>query len=375
MFNTVRPQMAFIVAVATSALVALVGSFSVAGEPQETVIVRRGSDQIIEIIHADGTTTKIPPIPQFLIASPDGTKLVAPTQVPTAEAVKEGAKQSPSVTDEPQARVEVQRFLPPGQIITVLHNDGKTPLYLLNASDVPKIYREFLVVDKEYRLAEAERGNVKGTAAVGEPQKQEPKEAITVQRNIDQTIEIINIDGTTTKISPSFLPRILSISSAGTKLVSVAEVAAEAENENTTPPSNVGPPAGRPITPFSQSAQRYQPQPRFQVSPAGDSAILLDTVSGRTWLLYYPDKRILSRLNEARGKTWKEMPCIWLPLHRPETDAEIEQILARERALREASDKLRSEEQKKAEEERRKAFGIGGKDFNADGTSVEPSGE
>lgn len=374
MFNAGRLRFHLMSVIVTSAIAASVGSSSMAGEPQETVIVRRQAGHTIQILHSDGTTTKIPPTGQFLHVSPDGVKLVTAAQA-AAEAEKENAKRSPSTTGEPQDTVANQRG--PEQTIENIYGDGRRETVRVGAkrsSGITGDAQEIAVVrrltDQAIEIIYAD-----GT-----------KETITIQRNLaDQTTAILNVDGTTTKLPPGS-----RTSPASSKHESVAEKAAEAENQNATPPSNAGPPAGRPITPLSQSAQRHQPQPRFQVSAAGDSAVLLDTVSGRTWLLYYPDKKILSRLNEERGRTWKEMPCIWLPLHRPEVHAEIEQILARERSLREASDKLRAEEQRKrgatsqelleklkAEwaEQRKRAAGSDGTRRNADGTPQEPKPE
>src|SRR5690606_22198914 len=49
-----------------------------------------------------------------------------------------------------------------------------------------------------------------------------------------------------------------------------------------------------------QTAKEAAAIGRFQVSPLGDSAILVDTETGKTWLLYYPNKNLHPRANEAR---------------------------------------------------------------------------
>lgn len=237
---------------------------------------------------------------------------------------------TPGMAGEPQEIVVIRRQ--PEQIVEIISVDGTTTRIPPNTWFLFTSPEGTRLVTAAELTGEVEKEDAKRPTSLPD----EPKEAITLQRNLNQTIEIVNADGTKTKLPTT---RFLFDSPERTKAVTAAEVAAEAEKAKSA--VNTG---------------------RFQISPAGDSAILVDTVLGKTWLLYYADKSILPRFNTERGNTWKDMPCLWLPLYRPESDTEIQEILSREKALQEVSHRLRQEELEKAalaarerEEARRKA--------------------
>lgn len=57
--------------------------------------------------------------------------------------------------------------------------------------------------------------------------------------------------------------------------------------------------------PDTDSAHRQN----FSVSPAGDSAIMIDTRTGRSWLLQHPESDY--------------MPSVWIPLRRLDDKEEV----------------------------------------------------